>query len=88
MPLAYGKVMHDPVIGAIAARLGASPAQVALSWSLAKGYTVIPSSTQRANLASNLAARSLELTPVDIAAIDRLERGERLVDPDFAPEWN
>jgi len=87
MPLAYGKVMHDPVIGAIAARLGASPAQVALSWSLAKGHTVIPSSTQRANLASNLAARDLMLTPVDIAAIDGLDRGERLVDPDFAPAW-
>lgn len=88
MPLAYGKVMADPVIGAIAARLNATPAQVALAWLMAKGYAVIPSSTRRANLASNLAAAVLRLAPEDSAAIDALERGERLVNPDFAPHWD
>ncbi|MEN3275241.1 MAG: 2,5-diketo-D-gluconate reductase [Massilia sp.] len=52
MPLAYGKVLDDPTLAAIGARLGANPAQVALAWSLAKGYAAIPSSTQRANLAA------------------------------------
>ena len=56
MPLAYGKVLTDPVIGAIAARLEATPAQVTLAWLLAQGYTAIPSSTRRENLAGNLAA--------------------------------
>jgi 2,5-diketo-D-gluconate reductase B len=88
MPLAYGKVMADPVIGAIAARLHATPAQVALAWLMAKGYAVIPSSTRRENLASNLAAAVLRLAPEDSAAIDALERGERLVNPDFAPHWD
>lgn len=87
MPLAYGKVMDDPVIAGIAARHGATPAQVTLAWLMAKGYAVIPSSTRRANLASNLAAGSLVLAQEDILAIDALERGERLVSPDFAPEW-
>lgn len=87
MPLAYGKVMDDKLIGAIAARLGATPAQVTLAWLLAKGYAVIPSSTKRANLASNLAASELRLAPQDIAAIDALDRGERLVSPEFAPAW-
>ncbi|MCC2974820.1 2,5-didehydrogluconate reductase DkgB [Massilia sp. IC2-476] len=88
MPLAYGKVMLDPVIGAIAARLGATPAQVSLAWLMAKGYAVIPSSTRRANLESNLRAPSLVLEREDIAAIDTLDRGERLVSPEFAPEWD
>ena len=88
MPLAYGKAIADPVIGAIAARLDATPAQVTLAWLMAKGYAVIPSSTRRANLASNLAAGALVLTPRDSAAIDALDRGERLVDPDFAPRWD
>ena len=88
MPLAYGKVLADPVIGAIAARRQATPAQVALAWSMAKGFAAIPSSTRRANLASNLAARELVLGAEDIAAIDALERGERLVSPDFAPDWD
>jgi 2,5-diketo-D-gluconate reductase B len=88
MPLAYGKVLDDPVVNAIAARRNATPAQVTLAWLLAQGHTVIPSSTRRANQASNLAASSLVLSRDDIAAIDALDRGERLVDPDFAPRWD
>ncbi len=88
MPLAYGKVMDDKVIGAIAARLQATPAQVTLAWLLAKGYAVIPSSTKRANLASNLDATALVLAPQDLAAIDALDRRERLVSPEFAPRWD
>jgi 2,5-diketo-D-gluconate reductase B len=87
MPLAYGKVMDDPVIRAIAARLHATPAQVTLAWLLAKGYAVIPSSTKRANLQGNLGAAGLALAPQDVAALDALDRGERLVDPEFAPAW-
>ncbi len=88
MPLAYGKVLNDPAIQAIAERLDATPAQVTLAWLLAKGYAVIPSSTRRANLESNLAATSLKLDADAIAAIDALDRGERLVSPDFAPAWD
>ena len=87
MPLAYGKVMDDPVIARIAARMNATPAQVTLAWLMAKEYAVIPSSTKRANLASNLAAGRLVLEPEDMLAIDALDRGERLVSPEFAPEW-
>jgi 2,5-diketo-D-gluconate reductase B len=88
MPLAYGKALLDPVIQAIATRLHATPAQVTLAWLMAKGYAVIPSSTKRENLAANLGALGLELGAADIAAIDGLERGERLVNPDFAPAWD
>jgi 2,5-diketo-D-gluconate reductase B len=88
MPLAYGKVMDDPVIAAIAARMNATPAQVTLAWLMAKDHAVIPSSTKRANLASNLAASSLVLTQDDVRAIDALDRGERLVSPEFAPVWD
>ena len=88
MPLACGKVMSEPAIAGIAGRIGATPAQVTLAWLLGKGYAVIPSSTRRANLESNLAAGRIRLDAGDIAAIDALERGERLVSPDFAPRWD
>jgi len=88
MPLAYGKVMSDPVIGEIARRHQATPAQVTLAWLLAKGYAVIPSSTKRDNLASNLRARALVLGRDDSAAIDALDNGGRLVSPEFAPAWD
>jgi len=88
MPLAYGKVIEDPVIAAIAARVNATPAQVTLAWLLDKGYAVIPSSTRRANLEGNLGAGRVQLAAGDIAAIDALDRDERLVSPDFAPSWD
>jgi 2,5-diketo-D-gluconate reductase B len=88
MPLAYGKALADPVIRSIAARSNATPAQVVLAWLMAKGYAVIPSSTRRENLAANLEATGLTLSAADSAAIDALERGERLVSPDFGPAWD
>jgi 2,5-diketo-D-gluconate reductase B len=88
MPLAYGRVMEDATIRRIATAHDATPAQVALAWAMAKGHAVIPSSTRRANLESNLRARDLILSTQDLAAIDALDRGERLVDPDFAPRWD
>jgi 2,5-diketo-D-gluconate reductase B len=88
MPLAYGKALADPVIRSIAARIQATPAQVVLAWLMAKGYAVIPSSTRRENLAANLEATGLTLSAADSAAIDALERGERLVSPDFGPAWD
>jgi len=89
MTLAYGKVLNDPVIEAIARAHGATTAQVALAWALQLGYAVIPSSTRRENLASNLKAQQLRLTDADMAQIASLDRGGRLVDPDgLAPAWD
>ena len=88
MPLAYGKVLAEPVIQRIAASHGVSPAQVALAWSLQQGYAVIPSSTKRDNLAANLVAAELRLSTEDMAAIEALERGERVANPGFAPHWD
>jgi 2,5-diketo-D-gluconate reductase B len=80
--------MTDPVIQEIASRHAANPAQVALAWALQQGFAVIPSSTKRANLESNLRALKLTLSEQDMAAIAGLERGERLANPDFAPQWD
>lgn len=88
MPLAYGKVMQDETLQSIAAKHGVTAAQVALTWSLQQGFTVIPSSTKRANLQSNLEAMKIKLTPEDMAAITKLDRGERLANPDFSPKWD
>ncbi|QYY27889.1 MULTISPECIES: 2,5-didehydrogluconate reductase DkgB [Cupriavidus] len=89
MTLAYGKVLTDPVLAQIAAKHGATVAQVALAWALQLGYAVIPSSTKRENLASNLLARDLKLDAGDMAQITALERNGREVNPEgLAPEWD
>ncbi|CFN81006.1 aldehyde reductase [Bordetella pertussis] len=89
MTLAYGKVLKDPVLARIADKHRSTVAQVALAWALQQGYAVIPSSTKRENLASNLLARGLALDADDMARIAALERNGREVDPEgLAPAWD
>ena len=89
MTLAYGKVLKEPVLAHIAEKHRATPAQVALAWALQLGYAVIPSSTRRENLASNLLARDLKLDADDMAQIAALERNGREVSPEgLAPAWD
>ncbi|WP_455921071.1 2,5-didehydrogluconate reductase DkgB [Pseudomonas putida] len=89
MTLAYGKVIDDPVIARIAERHQATTAQVVLAWAMQLGHAVIPSSTRRENLASNLKALDLRLNAADMAELAALERGERLTSPaSIAPQWD
>ena len=89
MSLAYGEVLKDPVIQAIAERHQATSAQVALAWALQQGFAVIPSSTKRDNLAGNLLAADLRLSDEDMAQIATLDRGHRLANPEaIAPAWD
>lgn len=57
-----------------AAHAGTVP-QVCLAWALAKGFVVIPKSTDPARIAENFGAAALasKLTPEDIASLDALE---------------
>jgi 2,5-diketo-D-gluconate reductase B len=89
MTLAYGKALKDEAIQGIADKHGATPAQVILAWAMGEGYAVIPSSTKRENLASNLLAQELKLDDADRVAIAALECNDRLVSPEgLAPNWD
>jgi aryl-alcohol dehydrogenase-like predicted oxidoreductase len=60
------------LLGEVAQRKGATPAQVALAWLLAqKPWIVpIPGTTKLGRLDENLGAAALQLTPEDLAGID------------------
>lgn len=88
MPLAVGKVMDDPVLQDIARAHQATPAQVALAWVVSKNIVVIPSSTKPAHQKANLQAMDLVLSEQECLRIDALDRGERIANPDFAPQWD
>ncbi len=89
MTLAYGKALKDETIVRIAAKHNATPAQVILAWAMGEGYSVIPSSTKRENLASNLLALKLQLDAEDKKAIAALDCNDRLVSPEgLAPNWD
>lgn len=71
-PLEQARMLNHAGLAAVAKRLGATPAQVALAWLLRqKGLIVIPKSTSVKHLDENLASLDVELSPDDIAALDR-----------------
>jgi diketogulonate reductase-like aldo/keto reductase len=72
--------IEDPVIRAIAQRLGIHPAVVCLKWAVQRGQIPIPFSTNHRNLQSNLHGLVSEpLTSEDMLAIEKLDRNCRLI---------
>lgn len=85
-PLARGRIFDDDTIAAVAADHGVTPAAVAIAWQLCDDVVaVIPRSSAPDHLRDNWAARDLDLTGDDMAALSSVRTDERLVDPDFAP---
>lgn len=76
-------LLENPVIGAIAAEHGCSPAQVLIAWQLQGGLSTLPKSVNPQRLRENLAAAELQLTPADLERIAGLEQQRRLVDGSF-----
>lgn len=77
------RLLDDPTMVRIAQAHGATPAQVAIAWALARGTAVIPKSTNPDRIAQNFAAAKLDLQPEDMDAIAKLEAGQRYVDGSF-----
>jgi 2,5-diketo-D-gluconate reductase B len=87
-PVAKGEVLRDAVILRIAARHGATPAQVALAYLLSMpGVAAIPKAAAPPRQRENLEAAKLELDAEDLSALAALPKDRRLVDPDIAPDW-
>lgn len=85
-PLARGEVFDDAVIGEVAEKHDASPAQVSLAWLLAKNNVVaIPKASSEEHIVDNLGALDLELDDEDVERIDGIGRRERFVERDDAP---
>jgi 2,5-diketo-D-gluconate reductase A len=77
-PLGQGADLDDPVVTAIADRLGVTPAQVVLRWHLQQGIIVIPKSVNPQRMRENLDLFGFELTDEDMAAITGLDTPNRI----------
>ena len=75
-PIAQGGVLGDPVIRAVAEKVGRTPAQVTLRWHIQRGDIVFPKSTTPARITENFALFDFELSDEDVAAISALDKGE------------
>jgi diketogulonate reductase-like aldo/keto reductase len=66
-----GALLRHPALRAVAARHGATPAQVAIAWTLrAPGVVSIPKAADPEHVRQNAAARDLALTAADLAELD------------------
>jgi len=82
-PIARGRVLEDPTILDVAGRTGRTSAQVVLRWHIQSGSIVFPKSVNPKRMAENFSIFDFELSGEEMAAISRLNRGERTgPDPD------
>ena len=71
-PIEQGRILGNTALRDIARRHGATPAQVALAWTIrAAGVMAIPRSGSPAHTRENAAAAGIELTERDLQDIDR-----------------
>ncbi len=87
-PLAQGEVVENKELQEIAEKYGKSPAQIALRWLIEQENVVaIPKASSEEHLKENFDVFDFFLEDEDFERIDKLEKGKRLVNPSFAPNW-
>jgi diketogulonate reductase-like aldo/keto reductase len=73
-PLGTGRHLGDRQVGRISERLGRTPAQVLIRWSLQRGLIVLPKSAHRDRIRQNADVFGFELSDDELAALDALDR--------------
>jgi len=77
-PLAQGDLLEDGTIETVAAHHDRTPAQVILRWHLQVGNVVIPKSATPERIRENFEVFDFELSEDDMAALERLDTGNRI----------
>jgi diketogulonate reductase-like aldo/keto reductase len=65
-----GRLLKSPALKAVADRHGATPAQIAIAWTLQPGVISIPKAADPVHVRQNAAATAIRLTPEDHAILD------------------
>lgn len=88
-PLAQGAVVKNPLLVELAEKYEKTPAQIALRWLIEQEQVVaIPKASSRKHMEENLDIYDFVLEDDDFYAIDDLDKTQRTVNPDFAPNWD
>ena len=66
-------VLQSAVVGNISAQLGRTPSQVVLRWGLQSGHAVIPQSSNRDHIASNVKLFDFVLSRETMQELDSLD---------------
>lgn len=81
-PLGTGSIFGNETVTAIADKYGKSVAQIALAWSLQKGFLPLPKSVTPANISANLDIFGITLSDEDMALLDTVEGVSQQSNPD------
>ena len=73
-PLGTGRHLSDRRVARIAERVGRTPAQVLIRWSLQRGLVVLPKSTHRERIQENAHVFDFELGDGELSELDGLDR--------------
>jgi len=88
-PLGIGKCHSDETLAKIGAKYGKTAAQVTLRWFMQQPHVgAIPKASGFDHAKENFEIFDFELSGADMASIHALARGERLIQPDFGPQWD
>lgn len=74
-PLMRGRRLDHPVFEQIAKRIGRTPAQVVLRWSVQHGNVILPKSTREERIRENAALFDFTLDDAAMKALDDLDEG-------------
>lgn len=72
-PLGSGRLLEDPVIGAVAGKHGKTIAQTIIRWHLQQGLIVIPKSVSKDRIVANFDVFDFNLDAEDLKAIGGLD---------------
>jgi 2,5-diketo-D-gluconate reductase B len=86
-PLGRGRALDLPEVQEVAAKHDATPAQVCIAWSMERGAKPIPKSEGPDRIRENYGALDVSLDDEDVEKINDVDTRERLIDPEFAPDW-
>ncbi|MEX0967448.1 MAG: aldo/keto reductase [Bacteroidia bacterium] len=88
-PVAQGAILDDQVLKEISEAYDKNPAQVALRWLMQQeNVAAIPRSSSHKHRKQNFDIFDFELTREEMDWISSISRGERFVNPPFAPDWD
>jgi 2,5-diketo-D-gluconate reductase A len=76
-PLAQGDLLEDGTVETVAAHHDRTPAQAILRWHLQTGNVVIPKSATPSRIRENFEIFDFQLSEDDMAALERLDSGQR-----------
>ena len=88
-PIARGKVLEEETLRELGQKYGKTPVQVTLRWLVQQDHVAaIPKAAKASHRESNIDIFDFELTAGEMERVSGLGRGERIIDPEWAPQWD